>query len=99
MSSVFRTPAPAACLFAVGVVLSLVPAARGYADRVDDIVASEMATQHIPGAAIAVLRNGQIIRFGGYGVTDVDLRTPVSARTAFQIASISKQFLAAGIMI
>src|SRR5262249_42847423 len=38
-------------------------------------------------------------RFSGYGKSNIEGKTPVTAKTVFAIASISKQFLAAGIMV
>jgi D-alanyl-D-alanine carboxypeptidase len=69
------------------------------ADRVDDIISEEMSAQHIPGLALAVMSDGKLVRFSGYGESNIEGRTPVTAKTVFAIASISKQFLAAGIMV
>jgi D-alanyl-D-alanine carboxypeptidase len=69
------------------------------ADRVDDIVKAEMARQHIPGLALAVMKDGRIVRSGGYGLANVELGVPVTAKTVFKIGSLSKQFLAAATMI
>ena len=69
------------------------------ADQVDDIVKSEMAQQHIPGLALAVMKDGKIIRSGGYGLANVELNVPVTTQTVFKIGSVSKQFLASGMMI
>jgi D-alanyl-D-alanine carboxypeptidase len=89
-----RLFAPAICSLTL-----LILAAPARADRVDDIVLREMSVQHIPGLALAVMRDGKVLRFGGYGESNTESRMPVTAKTAFAIASISKQFLAAGIMI
>lgn len=70
-----------------------------FADQVDDIVKSEMAQQHIPGLALAVMKDGHIIRSGGYGLANIELNVPVTPRTVFKIGSVSKQFLAAAMMI
>jgi CubicO group peptidase (beta-lactamase class C family) len=69
------------------------------ADRVDDIVSEQMSAQHIPGLALAVIKVGKILRFSGYGVSNIEQKTTVTPKTVFAIASISKQFLAAGIMV
>ena len=69
------------------------------ADPVDDIVRSDMAEQHVPGLALAVMRDGRIIRGAGYGLANVELNVPVSTRSVFKIGSVSKQFLAAAAMI
>ncbi len=69
------------------------------ADQIDDIVKSAMDAQHIPGVALAVMKDGKIIRGSGYGLANVELNAPVTTRTVFKIGSLSKQFIASGIMI
>jgi CubicO group peptidase (beta-lactamase class C family) len=73
--------------------------ARDTRDTVDRIVAAEMARQHIPGVALAVVRAGKLIRADGYGFADLEHQVPVTPETAFKIGSVSKQFLATGIML
>ncbi len=69
------------------------------ADQVDDLVRAEMARQHIPGLALAVVKDGRVVRSAGYGLANVELNAPVTPRTVFKIGSISKQFIASGVMI
>jgi D-alanyl-D-alanine carboxypeptidase len=73
--------------------------ALGHADEVDDIVKAEMAKQRIPGVALAVIKDGRLVRSSGYGLANVELNVPVTPRTVFKIGSISKQFIASGVMI
>ena len=68
-------------------------------DTIDRFVAGEMARQHIPGVSLAVVRAGRMIKAEGYGVADLEHQVPVTPRTAFKIGSLSKQFLATGIML
>jgi len=69
------------------------------ADPTDDFVRQQIKRQRIPGVAIAVVRDGAVIKEGGYGVADLKTGTPVTPDTVFKIASVSKQFMAAGIML
>jgi len=69
------------------------------ADPVDAIVRTEMEKQHIPGLALAVLKDGRVVRSAGYGVASLELNVPVTTKTVFKIGSVSKQFLASGAMI
>lgn len=69
------------------------------ADKVDDFVKSRLAERHIPGASIAVIKNGKIIKTKGYGVASVEFNVPVTTETVFEIGSVSKQITAAGIML
>jgi CubicO group peptidase (beta-lactamase class C family) len=68
-------------------------------DRVDQYIQSEMADQHIPGLAVGVYRDGQIIKAKGYGLANVELKVLVKPETIFQSGSIGKQFAATAIMM
>ena len=46
----------------------------------------------MPGASLAILRNGRIIATAAAGVTSLDTRVPVTKDTVFQIGSITKPF-------
>lgn len=81
-------------------VLGLVAVANtaARADPVDDYVTKRMNTQHIPGLSLAVLKAGKPVKVKGYGLANLELSTPVTPETVFKIGSVSKQFIAAGIM-
>jgi CubicO group peptidase (beta-lactamase class C family) len=84
-------------LFAVVLLLIATVAAR--ADKIDDYVKAEMQRQHIPGTSIAVLKDGKIIKAEGYGLANVELNVPARPETVYKIGSLSKQLIAAGILI
>src|ERR1041385_2016866 len=65
----------------------------------DDYVASEMTKSHVPGLAVAVVRNRSVIFAKGYGMANVELRVPVTPQTIFQSGSIGKQFTATAVMM
>lgn len=52
----------------------------------------------IPGAAIAIIENGEIVLQKGYGFSDIEKEVKVNVRTGFNIASISKTIAAWGVM-
>jgi D-alanyl-D-alanine carboxypeptidase len=81
------------------VVLLLVATASARADRVDDFVAAQMARFHVPGLSMAVVRDGDIVKAKGYGVANRARRTPMTPDTILKIGSVSKQFIASGIML
>jgi CubicO group peptidase (beta-lactamase class C family) len=87
-----RTP-----LFAIVLLLAATVAAR--ADKTDDLVKEQMQKQHIPGVSLAVIREGKIIKVAGYGLANVELNVAAGPETVFKIGSVSKQFIAAGILI
>jgi D-alanyl-D-alanine carboxypeptidase len=78
-------------------VLSLVPPAR--AEDVDGYVRDQMQRQHIPGLALAVVKDGRIEKSTAYGLADVELNVPVRTDTVFQIQSITKTFTASAVML
>src|SRR5437016_13573977 len=86
-------------LSVAGALLVVLVGGVARADEVDDIVKAEMAQQHIPGLALAVMKDGHVVRSGGYGFANVEWNIPVTTNTVFKIGSISKQFLASALMI
>jgi CubicO group peptidase (beta-lactamase class C family) len=83
----------------IALLVSLAATAVAQADRVDDLVETEMRKQRIPGLALAVLEDGKIVKAQGYGVANIEAKTPVTPETVFKIGSVSKQFIATGIML
>ena len=74
-------------------------AERRATDPIDAIVNAEMASQRIPGMAVAVIRKGEIVKAQGYGLANVEHNVPVTAQTIFQSGSLGKQFTAAAVML
>ena len=66
---------------------------------VDTYVKEEMAKLHIPGAAVAVIRDGKTELMKGYGVANIERNLTVTPNTMFQIASTTKPFTAMAVMI
>jgi len=52
----------------------------------------EMAAWNIPGAAVAIVKDGQVVVLQGYGVKEQGKTDKVDEETLFQIASCSKAF-------
>jgi D-alanyl-D-alanine carboxypeptidase len=69
------------------------------ADAVDAYLQGEMRRGQLPGVAIAVIRNGTVIKTAGYGLANVEHNIPVTSQTVFQIQSVTKQFVATAIMM
>jgi CubicO group peptidase (beta-lactamase class C family) len=83
--------------FIVLVALSATAVVR--ADPTDEFIRAQMKAQNIPGLSLAVLQDGKIVKAAGYGLADRERKTPVTPETVFRIASVSKQFIAAGLML
>lgn len=58
-----------------------------------------MVERRIPGLALLVARDHKIVLAADYGVASVELDAPVTERTAFEIASMTKQFTDAAILL
>jgi CubicO group peptidase (beta-lactamase class C family) len=69
------------------------------ADKVDDYVKAEMQKQRIPGLSLAVVKEGKVIKAQGYGLANVEHNVAARPETVYKIGSVSKQFLATGIML
>jgi len=90
-------------LIAALTIACMAPAVRAQTgdvdSRVDKFVQDSIREQRIPGLALAVMRDGQVIKAKGYGLSNIELNTPVSPQTIFQSGSMGKQFTATGIMM
>jgi len=67
--------------------------ASASAESFDAFVPAFMEEEAIPGLAIAVVRDHQVVHMQGYGFADVAARKPMTADTPMNIASISKPIL------
>lgn len=66
---------------------------------VDGIMERQMKKEHIPGAAISIVKDGAILLARGYGVADVERREQVDPNTTiFRIGSVSKAVTALAIV-
>lgn len=81
------------------------PAQRGPADAaeltafLDNLLAQQLAENHIAGAAVAVVKDGQVLVTKGYGYADVENGIPVDPQeTMFYIGSVGKFFTWTAVM-
>src|SRR6266705_2916643 len=58
--------------------------------EVEKLAQKEIQQDALPGIAIAVVFQDKIVFAKGFGVRDVNTKTPVDADTVFQLASLSK---------
>lgn len=76
-----------------GEVTEAAGALEGFATFADGV----REAWRVPGAAIAVVRDGEVLLTQGFGMGDVEQGTPVTARTLFAIASCTKAFTTLGL--
>lgn len=75
--------------------LATMPLAHGFDVRMFEAMAQELvANQRVPGLAMAIVHDGEVLSARGYGITDVRAAEPVDAHTVFRLASLSKPFAA-----
>ena len=97
-------------LNALVVVLALLPVASAGAsrplagatlplERQVDAVFGDFDSTVSPGCALAVFREGRTLYRRGYGMADLDHDVPITPATPFHVASVSKQFTAAAVLL
>ncbi|MBS0241440.1 MAG: beta-lactamase family protein [Proteobacteria bacterium] len=58
--------------------------------RIDSFFAREIEAKRVPGAVIAVARNGRLVLYKAYGMQDAAKGTPMQLDSVFALASMSK---------
>jgi len=86
-------------LWAVLGIVFLLHAPLVRCDEIDDYIQAQMRWERIPGVSLAVVRDGKILRANGYGFSNLETNTPATPDTVYKMGSLSKQFLAAGMMV
>ena len=84
---------------ALALVLAVSASLRAGQDETDAFINAEMARQRIPGLSLAIIKDGRIVKSQGYGLADRDRRIAAMPATVYKIASVSKQFIATGIVL
>jgi len=74
------------------------PKAATLEEAIDQCVEFDMLRLNAPGAAVAVVLDGELIYEKGYGVKNRDGDDPVDADTIFRIGSVTKMMTAAAVM-
>src|SRR5207253_5928413 len=68
-------------------------------EKIDAYITQQMQARHIPGLALAVVEDGQVTLRKAYGIANLETDTPVKTGSIFHVASVTKQFTAAAIMM
>jgi CubicO group peptidase (beta-lactamase class C family) len=67
-------------------------------DNIDVFLNNQIQQQGIIGLSIGIVKGGKIIKAKGYGLANIELNVPATENTVYKIGSLSKQFIAVGIM-
>ena len=91
----------ALCLFvfqSASAQIAAVPSTSQITAKIDEYMKSAVEVERFSGS-ILVARDGKVIVSKGYGMANVELDAPNTPKTVFRLASITKQFTAAGVMM
>jgi CubicO group peptidase (beta-lactamase class C family) len=58
--------------------------------RMDDFFAREIAAKRVPGAVVAIARDGKLVHYKAYGQLDAAKGTPMPTDAVFALASMTK---------
>jgi CubicO group peptidase (beta-lactamase class C family) len=67
-------------------------------NQLEPKINDEIQKGHLPGMAIGVVKNGKLIYAKGFGFAKLGTDTPVTSRSLFHMASVTKTFVATAIM-
>jgi CubicO group peptidase (beta-lactamase class C family) len=86
-------------LFLAVLVSSCAPYARQtHPSRTIDALFGDYDQPGVPGASLAVIKDGKVIYNQAYGLADVENNVPASTSTNYRLASVTKQFAATAIL-
>jgi len=74
----------------------LSPELRG---KIDKLANDALAKSGVPGASIAVVKDGKIVYLNAYGSARLEPKTPATPAMRYSIGSISKQFTAVAMLL
>jgi len=87
----------------VAVLALLAAPAHAHAQQnltaVADTVFARWNSTHTPGCAVGVSRGGEVLMTRGYGMADLESRTPITPETIFESGSVAKQFTATAVYL
>ncbi len=61
-------------------------------------IKEEIQQGHLPGFSIGVVKNGKLIYAKGFGVAKLGATTPITSKSLFHMASVTKTFVATAVM-
>ena len=67
--------------------------------QTDQYVRIMMLKKHIPALSIAVLKDGKVRRMQSYGMANIETHSAATSQTVYKLGSLSKQFIAAAVML
>jgi CubicO group peptidase (beta-lactamase class C family) len=74
----------------------------GFVERrsaIERVIEKKRKEEHVPGVALAIVKDNRIIFLDGFGLRDIEHDAPVTVDTLFEIGSATKAFTAMAAMI
>lgn len=71
---------------------------KAVAAKIDSLIEEKMAQHRLPGLAMSIVMDGQVVYTRGAGMADLEHHRPVTSASLFRVASVSKPFTAVAIM-
>ena len=68
-------------------------------DEIDLFILKQIEDQKITSLSIGIIENGKVVKEKGYGFANLELKIPASQNTVYKLGSLSKQMIAACIMM
>jgi D-alanyl-D-alanine carboxypeptidase len=65
----------------------------------DHFLKEEQSSKRIPGMSACVVRHGKVLLAKGYGSANLELSAPATEHTIYELASLTKPFTAAAVMM
>jgi CubicO group peptidase (beta-lactamase class C family) len=85
-------------IFGLCLAATRLMAAEFEPDKLEQLAIQEMKATNTPGAAIAVVRDGNVAWSKGLGFASIETRQPVSPQMLFRLGSTTKMFTAAALL-
>src|SRR5574339_240934 len=102
-----RTEMKLAKITSIVILLACLASSRAFASpsqapvtdfaAIDAYIEAQMKDTRIPGMALGIIHNNQIVYLKGYGIADPSGR-PVTAQTPFMLASLAKPLTTMAVM-
>ena len=68
-------------------------------DRIDRFMKNVLASVPIPGASVAVVKDGQIVKQASYGLASIEYDVKATPETPYLLASITKSITATAVLM
>ncbi len=73
-------------------IVTFLPLANTFGQSLDDALEDLRLERNIPGMAVGLVSNGELLYEGYFGMANIELEVPVSENTGFMLASVSKHY-------